>query len=274
MTILLSYAVIKTEMLNHITSGSAQNAAVLFLHGFMGSARDWAGVMADVANAYHGLAVDLPGHGGSTGLDNADYTMDGAAQALAHLLDERGIDRCAVVGYSMGGRLALYVALCFPERCRALVLESASPGLPTARERQARRDVDEARAVRLETEDFEIFLNEWYRQPLFASLARRQGLTERMVARRLTNDPRELARSLRGMGTGRQPSLWERLSELRVSTCAVAGALDRKYVEIAGRMAALSPRMRAVTIPEAGHTVHAEEPRRFITLLQTFLKQP
>ncbi len=95
-----------------------------------------------------------------------------------------------------------------------------------------------------------------------------------MVERRLTNDPRELARSLRGMGTGGQPSLWERLSELGVSTCAIAGARDPKYVEIARRMAALSPRMHAVVIPEAGHNVHAEQPHRFVTLLHAFLEQP
>ncbi len=260
-------------MLNHVTSGDPQDAAVLFLHGFMGSANDWADVMGRLEPAYHGLAVDLPGHGGSTGLADAAYTMDGAAQALVDLLDERGVERCAVVGYSMGGRLALYFAMRFPERCRVLVLESASPGLATAQEREARRKVDHARAVRLETEDFEAFLNQWYRQPLFASLAHHKGLTEQMVERRLANDPRELARSLHGMGTGGQPSLWERLSELWVSTCAVVGARDPKYVEIARRMAALSPRMNAMVIPEAGHNVHAEQPRRFATLLHAFLEQ-
>ena len=87
-------------------------------------------------------------------------------------------------------------------------------------------------------------------------------------------DPRELARSLRGMGTGRQPSLWERLSELRVSTCAVAGALDRKYVGIAGRMARVSRYVHAAVVEEAGHNMHAEQPRRFVTLLHAFLEQP
>ena len=261
-------------LLNHLTSGSDQQPAVLFLHGFMGSAHDWDDVMAGLETAYRCFAVDLPGHGGSTGLIDTAYTMDGAAQAIADLLDERGVEGCAVVGYSMGGRLALYFAIGFPERCRTLVLESASPGLATAEERHARRAMDEARAVRLETGDFENFLNEWYRQPLFASLARHEGLTERMVERRLVNDPRELARSLRGMSTGRQPSLWERLPGLRVSTCAIAGARDRKYVELAGRMAALSPRVQTVVVEEAGHNIHAEQPRRFVELLRTFLKQP
>ncbi len=261
-------------MIHHTTAGNPNDPVVLFLHGFMGSSKDWAEVMAALAGDYHSLAVDLPGHGASTGLDDTYFSMDGAAQALTEALDRRGVERCAVVGYSMGGRLALYFALQFPQRCRALVLESASPGLATAPERAARRDVDEARAARLEQGDFDTFLNEWYRQPLFASLAGHPGLVESMIARRRSNDPRGLARSLRGMGTGRQPSLWERLAALRVSTVAIAGALDPKYVEIAGRMAASSPNARAVIVPEAGHNVHAEQPHRFITLLHSLLKQP
>ncbi len=259
------------DVLHHRASGSHRHPAVLLLHGFLGSSRDWDEVAAALAGRRHCLAADLPGHGASTGLAAHAYTMDGAAQALADVLDARGVSTCAVVGYSMGGRLALYFALRFPERCRRLVLESASPGLAAGAERAARRRLDAARAARLEAGDFEAFLRDWYRQPLFASLAGHAGLAERMTAARRHNDPAELARSLRGMGTGRQPSLWERLPALAVATLAVAGALDHKYVEIAGRMAGASRCVRAVAVPEAGHNVHAEQPRRFLTLLRTFL---
>lgn len=257
-------------------TGSANDKAlpdgVLFLHGFMGSAADWNGVITALKPDFDGFAVDLPGHGDSTGCPEAAYTMEGATRMLVDRLDARGIAQCAVVGYSMGGRLALYFALHHPERCHSLVLESASPGLATAKERRERRVVDEARAVQLETGSLEMFLQAWYRQPLFASLARHEGLVGQMVASRRANDPVELARSLRGMGTGSQPSLWERLAALRVSTCAVAGALDARYVALAGDMAARCPCMRVVVVPEAGHNVHAEQPRRFVTLLRTFLK--
>ena len=261
-------------MLNVKETASFRPDRVLFLHGFMGSSDDWAEMIEVLADTCHCLAVDLPGHGASTGLTDEVYTMDGATQALVEVLDEHSIAQCTVVGYSMGGRLALYFALRFPQRCRALVLVSASPGLATAEERAARRAVDAERAERLEREDVDRFLNEWYHQTLFASLARHEGLIEQMTARRRRNDPRELARSLRGMGTGSQSSLWERLPALQVSTVAVAGALDPKYVEIARRMASLSDRVRTVVVPEAGHNVYAEQPRRFITLLDSFLKQP
>lgn len=254
--------------------GSPAAVDVLFLHGFMGSGADWRGIIDALQPAYRGLAIDLPGHGGAVDLDEDAYTMAGAARAVIDALDRRGIARCALVGYSMGGRLALYLALRFPTRFRRLVLESASPGLPTEEERAARRAADEARARRLESEDFDDFLDDWYRQPLFASLRNYPDVLAEMTAARRRNDPAELARALRGMGTGRQPSLWERLSGLPVATLAIAGALDAKYVGLARAMAAASPRVRAAVVPEAGHNVHAEQPRRYLALLRSFLSQP
>ena len=155
----------------------------------------------------------------------------------------------------MGGRLALYLALHHPAYWQRLVLESASPGLAEGAEQVARRCVDEARALRLETDDFDAFLADWYRQPLFATLARHPGLAEQTLLRRRQNQASELARSLRGMGTGQQPSLWERLESLPVSTLAVAGALDGKYVEIAERMALRTSNLRVAVIPDVGHNV-------------------
>ena len=260
------------KTLTYRLTGPDEAPVLLFLHGFMGAADDWTTVMEALEAHYRCLCVDLPGHGGSTSFKEEDYTMAGCARLLGDLLDRLAVARCAVIGYSMGGRLALYLGLHAPERYRRLVLESASPGLETEAERLARRGMDEVRAVRLETEDFDIFLNEWYRQPLFRSLTRQEGLREQMIAARRRNDPRELARVLRGMGTGQQPSLWERVAALEVSTLAVAGALDGKYVEVAERMAVLSEHVRAVVLPNAGHNVHAEYPKPYVDLLREFLK--
>ena len=258
-------------MLHVDDHGPAEAPAVLFLHGFMGRGADWHGVTEALRPAFRCLAADLPGQGASVGLPDAVYTMEGAAQALIDLLDERGVARCAVVGYSMGGRLALYLAVHHPERVRRLVLESASPGLASAAERAARAAADERRARRLETGDFDAFLHDWYRMPLFASLHDHAGLAAQRIAARRQNDPAELARVLRGMGTGRQPALWERLAALPVATLALAGALDAKYVRLARRMATVAPCLRAVAVPGAGHVIHAEQPHRFLRLLRTFL---
>lgn len=261
-------------MLHHTVTGPPDTPPVLLLHGFMGSSADWRTVAEALTPAHRCISVDLPGHGRSLELDDEAYTMPGTTAALIEVLDHLGIDACSVVGYSMGGRTALYFALHAPERCRRLVLESASPGLPSPDERAARRGVDEARAVRLENSDYDAFLRDWYSQPLFASMAEHEGLVDRTLEARSSNDPAELARSLRGMGTGQQPSLWERLPELHVSTSAVAGTLDGKYVEIAERMAVRSTRIRSVLIPEAGHTIHAEHTGAFVDVLRRCLSEP
>jgi 2-succinyl-6-hydroxy-2,4-cyclohexadiene-1-carboxylate synthase len=198
--------------------------------------------------------------------------MEGATRTVLDLLDELGVERPAVVGYSMGGRLALYLALRHPERCAGLFVESASPGLEDAAQRRARREADEQRAGVLETGDLEDFLVNWYRQPLFASLALREGMVEALIDIRRRNDPRELARSLRGMGTGSQPSLWEELAGLRTPTLAVAGGSDERYVGIASRMASSSPHVRAAVVPGAGHNVRLEAPEAYLALLQGFLE--
>lgn len=254
------------------TAGREDNPPIVFLHGFMGSSVDWMEIVEGLSGRFFCVAVDLPGHGRSVRLASDEaYSIAGAAERVERVLDKAGIDRANVVGYSMGGRLALYFAIHFAHRCRNVVLESASPGLTSESDRIARRGVDEARAVRLETQDYGRFLEEWYRQPLFQSLERHEGLLERLITSRASNSPDELARSLRRMGTGRQPSLWDRLDAATAPVLAVAGALDGKYAEIAERMAVLMPNARAAIIPNAGHDVHAEYPAAYRDLIKNFL---
>jgi 2-succinyl-6-hydroxy-2,4-cyclohexadiene-1-carboxylate synthase len=176
-----------------------------------------------------------------------------------------------MVGYSMGGRLALYLALRYPERCAGLFLESASPGLENSSKRAARCAADESKAKRLESGDLRAFLRDWYRQPLFASLAQDEDLLRRTVEARRRNDPGELARSLRGMGTGNQPSLWGELEGLGVPALAVAGGLDERYAGISSRMASINPRIASAVVSGAGHTVHTEAPAEYVALLGRFV---
>ena len=237
----------------------------------MGRADDWRPTMAELQGRHFCAAVDLPGHGASTKLTPDRYTMEGAALGVLDLLDEIPVRKATLVGYSMGGRLALYLALRHPDRLSGLFLESASPGLKSARERAARRAADEERAARLESGDFEDFLRDWYQQPLFATLARDDELLKRTLGARRENDPGELAKSLRGIGAGNQVSLWEELSELRVPALAVAGELDDKFVGISRGMAAANPGIRAAVVSRAGHNVHAEAPAEYLALLRGFL---
>jgi len=245
--------------------------AVLLLHGFMGSSADWRDVAAALEGRSRVIAVDLPGHGAATGLPDGAYTMAGAAEGILRTLDGLEIQRAFIVGYSMGGRLALYLALRHPDRCAGLFLESASPGLEDAGERVVRRRADEEKAARLEGGDLRGFLRDWYRQPLFAPLARDEALVRKTIEDKLRNDPLELTRSLRGMGTGNQPPLWTELPDLRVPTLVVAGELDEKFVGISRRMASLNPSIRVNVVPGAGHSVHAEAPTAYLSSLENFL---
>lgn len=263
-----------SSALNYRTEGDPGRPAILFLHGFMGSAGDWREIVDVLRADFCCIAVDLPGHGRSIGLqEDADYGMEGAAHLLSDVLDSLGIEKAHVVGYSMGGRLALYFAIHHPRRCRRVVLESASPGLKHEADRAARIKLDDARARRLETKEYTTFIEEWYRHPMFVSLGNQDGLLESRIITRMQNSPPELARSLRMMGTGRQPPLWDRLGHVKSRVLTVAGALDVKYVEIAEQMSVLMPMTRTAIISNAGHVVHAEHPAAFRHLLRDFLTE-
>jgi len=257
--------------LNYEVSGDRRSSAILLLHGFMGSSAEWRDLMAAIGDRAFCISVDLPGHGASLGLAPETYTTEGSAQAVVYVLEELEVESPVMVGYSMGGRLALYLALRYPERCAGLFLESASPGLESMKERTARIEADESRAKRLESGDLEQFLSNWYRQPLFASLARNDKLLGQTIEARLRNDPVELAKSLRGMGTGSQPSLWGELDGLAAPALAVAGGLDEKYAKISSRMAGINPRIGSELVQGAGHNVHEEAPAEYVALLERFI---
>ena len=251
-------------------SGKDTDIALLFLHGFMGSGRDWVETVEAFPDC-RCILVDLPGHGLSAGCPPDLYPMPQAVLAVLDALDDLGVGQCIPVGYSMGGRLALYLALTHPDRCRALVAESASPGLASAQERESRREWDESKASELERNGLDTFLEDWYRQPLFHSIHRNGASFAALMERRLNNDAVGLARSLRLMGTGSQPSLWSQLPGMRLPWLAVTGELDSRYRETTRDMVSLSEKGRLVTIPNAGHNTHFENPEGFSRAVREFL---
>ena len=172
----------------------------------------------------------------------------------------------------MGGRIALYSA--FSGYFRALILESASPGLATPAEREQRRVNDEVLAARIEQDGVEAFIDYWEKIPLFAS---QQQLSaekrEELHAQRLNNCAQGLANSLRGVGTGVQPELYTRLPTLNLPVLLLAGELDSKFCTIARQMALQLPQARLQIVPGAGHTVHLEQPEAFIASVSAFLFQ-
>ena len=232
---------------------------VLLLHGFLGRGADWDAVRAGLPPDWRVAAPDLPGHGANL---RAVATMDAASAALAE------VDEPAdVVGYSMGGRLALHLAVRHPDAVRRLVLVSASPGLRSPAERARRRQLDEERAQAIER-DLPAFLDDWYHLPLFGLP---DALRQRVTADRLAHaDPAGLAASLRGMGTGAQPSHWGALAGISAPTTAVAGDRDAKFVRLAREMAE-SGDVRVQVVPGAAHLLPIERPDALASLLTDVL---
>jgi 2-succinyl-6-hydroxy-2,4-cyclohexadiene-1-carboxylate synthase len=262
---------------NETTDGDPAHPAVLFLHGFMGRREDWKPVVAALAEEYYCICPDLPGHGknclpGS----GAGWEMAEAASGLMLLLNKYQIERCALVGYSMGGRLALYLAATYPKRFTRVVLESASPGLRTEEERAPRRQHDDNLADILENaegnpEAFRDFLERWYTLPIFTSLQERPKLLAQLVESRQENSPARLAGSLRAMSTGRQRSLWDALEGITQPTLLAAGVADRKFTIIAEEMSALSSNIAVEVFDKCGHNVHLENSGGYTTAVKHFL---
>ena len=234
------------------------------LHGFTQSGESWDELVDLVPGRWRWITVDLPGHGRS---GDSGATMPDATVALASLWDGLGVARSHVVGYSLGGRLALWLAAHHPDRLLSLTTIGAHAGLEGDARRRREQD-DLALAGKIEAEGVERFVDEWAALPLFSGLARRgPAYLERVRGWRLRNRPAGLASSLRGMGAGATEPFWDRLSAITVPALLVAGAEDPRYVDAARELAARMIRSRVVVVPDAGHTVHLEQPEVFAHLL-------
>ena len=246
---------------------------LVLLHGFTGSAASWSSLSRDLARLHRVIAIDIIGHGASSApADPSRYESEQALRDLAEVTAQLGIDRAAWLGYSMGGRLALGMALDHPDRVSALILESATAGIQDEHERQLRAEADLTLARRIEDIGVEAFVDEWEQLPIWDSqrtLPVEVLLLQRDI--RLRNRAVGLANSLRGMGQGAQPSYWDRLSEIDIPVLLMAGALDRKFVGIAGQMGIRIADATLSVIPEAGHAVHLERPSEFFEDVYEFL---
>jgi 2-succinyl-6-hydroxy-2,4-cyclohexadiene-1-carboxylate synthase len=227
---------------------------LVLLHGFGGTRRAWDGVIAALdGERYRPVALDLPGHGEAAATQRP-ITFAGC---VAHVLT-RAPERFTLCGYSLGGRVALHVALAAPERVARLVLVSCTAGIEDAAERAERRAADELLARALDDGCYERFVERWRAQPLFAGEPPAVSALARADQRR--NRPDALAAALRGIGTGQMRPLWGRLGELSMPVTVAAGERDAKFVAIARRMAALAPHAELAVLA-GGHVLPLESPR-------------
>lgn len=246
---------------------------LVLLHGFTADASSWQPFCPILGKHSRLLMVDLIGHGQSDSPpDPTKYEIEKAARDLMLLLAKMGIEKIDLFGYSMGGRVAITFAAMYPERVRKLVLESTTAGLPSASEKKARIEQDHALANRIETEGIEWFVDHWQSIPLFHTQSSLSAdRKEKIRNQRLQNNPLGLANSLRGMGTGSQPSWWDKLGTFECETLMITGSLDEKFCTIAEKMAMLIPNAKHLSINGCGHAIHVEQPEKFGTIISEFL---
>lgn len=247
---------------------------LLLLHGFTGRGTSWGDHARALARLARVITVDLPGHGRSGTAGPGRMTVERTADDLARILRRLDPAPADVIGYSLGARIALRLAVDHPDAVARLVLESPSAGLETAAERAARRGADEALAQRIEQDGVEPFVIEWERQPVFAShAALPMARAARIRAIRLRNSATGLAASLRGAGQGSMEPLFDHLAGIDRPTLVVAGALDERGGPRAERIAAGIPGARLAIVDGAGHTPHDEQPSTFRRLAIDFLQE-
>jgi len=245
---------------------SCNDTQLVLLHGLLGDGNDWQPVI-DRLPGHHCIALDLPGHGQHHELRVNDFEQ--SHQWLCRELASRGIERYLLVGYSLGGRLALYHASREPAGLLGLLLENCHPGLP-AGERAARIAHDESWAERFEREPLADVLADWYRQGVFADLD--EAARARQIARRLGNDGKAVAAMLRATSLGKQPDLAPWLMACQLPVTYVSGKRDHKFHQLACLMASQHRKINHLEL-DGGHNLHAHQPEAFARLLAEWVNQ-
>jgi 2-succinyl-6-hydroxy-2,4-cyclohexadiene-1-carboxylate synthase len=246
---------------------AGEGPPVTLLHGFTQSGQTWRELISRMPEGWKWIVPDLRGHGQTVTRPGAPCSMEACTDDLVALWEALDLGRTHLVGYSMGGRLALHIAARRPERLLSLLTIGAHAGLDEDA-RSGRREGDEALAQRIERDGIESFVDYWSSLPLFASLQRRgEGYVAQLRAERLQNHVAGLACSLRGMGAGVMDPLWVELGRVGVPCTFVAGQLDHGYVASARRLAATVPSGQVQVVLRAGHAVHQERPDAFARVL-------
>ncbi|HEX8066376.1 MAG TPA: alpha/beta fold hydrolase [Thermoleophilaceae bacterium] len=231
-----------------------QPPLVVFVPGFMQRGDAWAEVARAVGERYPTACLDFATHG--------------FEERLAELRDAAP-PGSAVVGYSMGGRLALHLAVREPERLGALVTVGSFAGIEDADARRERAAADEELARWIEGQSIEEVVGRWESLPVFAGQSPELVAAQRLG--RLSHEPADLARLLRSAGQAARPPVWDRVASLPMPLLAIAGERDEPYARAASRLAALAPRGEAALVPGAGHAAHLEQPEAVAALILDLL---
>ncbi|MBM7588352.1 2-succinyl-6-hydroxy-2,4-cyclohexadiene-1-carboxylate synthase [Bacillus pakistanensis] len=243
---------------------------LLFLHGFTGDTSTWSDNVERLSKNFSCITIDIIGHGKTDSpAETYRYSMRNSVEDIRTILDTLSIKKISILGYSMGGRLALAFAVQYPEYIEKLILESASPGLKTEKERKLRIQNDHKLADKLLNNGIIEFINFWENIPLFSSQKKlSSSVQEKIRKQRLNQNPLGLANSLKGMGAGEQPSYWGELYKFPFPVLLIVGEYDEKFCLIAEEMMSKIGNAHVFKVQEAGHAIHVEKPEKFGTMIE------
>ena len=251
----------------------ANKTPILFLHGFTGRAEDWSFIFKKLNDKFFPIAIDLPGHGNTiSGEELSAYSTDAHIEIVKTVFNYFNIFKAVIVGYSMGGRIALSFAVENPQKISALILESSTAGIENETEKTSRIKTDSEIANKILSDGIESFVQYWLGLPFFKSLKSLDKIEyQKLVEQKKTNSDTGLANSLKGFSTGKMPSLWNKLNTLKFPTLLISGNLDKKYVTINKEMNKVISNSQSKIIENCGHNTHLENPTEFIILVNEFL---
>lgn len=248
---------------------------ILFLHGFTGSSEDWQEIIGSIDRKFNCAALDFIGHGKSDSPGNITlYSTESIIEQINSAVNLLTTKKVILVGYSMGGRAALNFAINYPEKVKALVLESATPGITGRDLREQRMQNDKELSEFILKNPIENFVDYWMNIDLFMSQKNLPAeKTEKVRNNKLKNNPLGLSSMLRGFSTGKMPPLFDRLESIKIKTLLISGELDQKFNAINNSMAQHISGSRHKIVTKAGHNTHLEQPEEFISALNNFLKE-
>src|SRR3989339_1589534 len=249
----------KNKSLNFQIVGSPKKPLVTFLHGFMGSGEDWLPVVRPLAADFCALLIDLPGHGKSSNMTNFNDLLSAIADIILSITNSTRI-----VGYSLGGRLAMQLALAQANLINRLIIESSNPGIEDRAEQEKREESDLHLFAHVNSpSSFNSFLSAWYANPIFGALSSKGLIPQRNFS---IAQVERWQKSLAILSLGVMPSLWTKLNQLP-STAYISGSMDEKYSAIGKRLATNFLHIENIIFNDCGHNCHLEMPEKFINIL-------
>jgi len=253
-------------------SHSDSNAPLLILlHGFTGSHQMFEHLIGDLGKNYHLIIPDLPGHGKSGLPENGEINLDFLLNVIQKLVEVHPHKKIFLLGYSLGGRLALQFAVNKSHLLSGLILESTTFGILDEIERQNRIQADQALAKKIET-DYKGFLNDWDKNPVFYSeTIVSEVLTSRMKEIRSNQNPSGLSAMLKGFGTGVMDPCFDKLSEISCEVLILTGETDSKFTNIGMSIKQHVRKSQHVIVPQCGHRIHLEDSDAYLRTINTFI---